>query len=177
MIQMRKATIKDARYIALLGRITFAETFSKYFRDQQDLFDYHEQTFDVNKITASLQKENNRYWIAFWNELPVGYAILKVSSPTEFITTEEVFQLQKIYVLKEFLNKNAGRLLMDKLMKSFNDSDKSQIWLSVLKSNERAIKFYYKNGFEHVGEHLFQIGKEIFDFYVMRCRKEEDNDR
>lgn len=172
MIQVRKATIEDARHIALLGRITFAETFAEYFRDKQDLFDYHEQTFGVSKITVSLQKENNRYWIAFWNELPIGYAKLKVSSATEFIETEEVSQLQKIYVLKEFLNKRVGKLLMDELMMSFNESDKIHIWLSVLKSNERAIQFYYKNGFKHVGEHLFQIGKEVFDFYALHYKKE-----
>ncbi len=167
MIQVRKATIEDAQHIALLGRITFSETFAEYFRDKQDLFDYHEQTFGVSKITASLQKENNRYWIAFWNGLPIGYAKLKVSSATEFIVTGKVSQLQKIYVLKEFLNKKVGRFLMNELMMSFKESDKSYIWLSVLKSNERAIHFYHKNGFKQVGEHLFQIGKEVFDFYVL----------
>nr|WP_321356408.1 GNAT family N-acetyltransferase [uncultured Draconibacterium sp.] len=175
MIQIRKATIEDARYIALLGRVTFAETFAEYFRDEQDLFDYHEQTFSVSKITTSLEKENNCYWIAFWNELPVGYAKLKVFSATEFIETEEVAQLQKIYVLKEFLNKNVGKLLMSELMMSFNASDKSHIWLSVLKTNERAIKFYNKNKFEQVGEHLFQIGKEVFDFYVLYYEKASAN--
>ncbi len=175
MIQVRKATTKDARCIALLGRVTFAETFAEYFRDKQDLFDYHERTFCVDKIATSLEKENNRYWIAFWNELPVGYAKLKVSSPTEFITTEEVSQLQKIYVLKEFLNKNVGKLMMSELMMSFNASNKSHIWLSVLKTNEKAIKFYYKNKFEQVGEHLFQIGKEVFDFYVLYYEKASAN--
>ncbi len=175
MIQVRKATTKDARYIALLGRVTFAETFAEYFRDKQDLFDYHEQTFCVDKIATSLQKENNRYWIAFGNKLPVGYAKLKVASATEFIKMDEVSQLQKIYVLKEFLNKNVGKLLMSELMMFFNKSEKNYIWLSVLKSNERAINFYHKNGFKHIGEHLFQIGKEVFDFYVLYYEKASAN--
>jgi len=174
MIQIRKTTIDNAQHIALLGRITFTETFSEYFRDKQDLFDYYEQTFSVPKIKASLQKENNRYWIAFWNELPVGYAKLKMCSTTEFIPTENVSQLQKIYVLKEFLDKKIGKLLMDKLMQSFNESDKSHLWLSVLKSNERAVKFYYQNDFKHVGEHLFRIGKEVFDFYVLYYEKKSN---
>lgn len=127
MIQIRKATIDDAQHIALLGRITFTETFSEYFRDKRDLFDYYEQTFNVSKIKASLQKENNRYWIAFWNELPAGYAKMKVHSTTEFITDGNVSQLQKIYVLKEFLDKKIGKLLMDELMTDFNQSDKKYL--------------------------------------------------
>lgn len=39
-ILIRKATIEDAEYISLLGRITFTETFGQYYRDKQDLLDY-----------------------------------------------------------------------------------------------------------------------------------------
>ena len=171
MIQIRKANVNDAQHIALLGRITFNETFSAYFRDKQDLFDYYEQTFNVPKIKASLQKENNCFWIALWNDLPIGYAKLKVHSINEFITAENVSQLQKIYVLKEFLDKRIGKLLMEELMIAFNQSDKTHLWLSVLKSNERAVQFYCRNGFKKIGEHLFQIGKETFDFDVFFTEK------
>ncbi len=171
MIKIRRATLEDAQFIALLGRITFTETFSEYFKDKKDLFHYHEQTFNIPKIRLSLQKESNRYWIALWNGLPVGYAKLKINSTTEFISDENTSQLQKIYVLKEFLDKKIGKLLMAELMQSFNESDKRYIWLSVLKQNERALKFYYRNNFKNVGEHLFQIGSEVFDFYVLCYQK------
>ena len=39
--------------------------------------------------------------------------------------------------------------------------------LSVLNSNERAIRFYGKSGFEEIGNHDFQIGKENFEFVAM----------
>jgi ribosomal protein S18 acetylase RimI-like enzyme len=171
MIQIRKATVEDAQHIALLGRITFTETFSEYFRDKKDLYEYYEKTFSVSKIKSSLEKENNRYWIAFWNELPVGYAKLKLQSQSEFIKSKRTSQLQKIYVLKEFLDKKIGKLLMGKLMNSFLNSNANHLWLSVLKSNERAVKFYYRNDFKYIGEHLFQIGKESFDFYVLEYEK------
>ncbi len=167
MIYVRRALPEDACYIALLGRVTFTETFSHYFSDKQDLFDYYEQTFSVSKIKTSLEKENNQYWLAFWNELPVGYAKLKKHSPTAFMETGDISQLQKNYVLKEFLDHKIGKQLMDELMESFIRSGKSHIWLSVLKSNERAIQFYSRNDFKKIGEHLFPIGKEVFDFDVM----------
>lgn len=171
MIQIRTATAEDAQYIALLGRITFSETFSEHFRDPKDLFNYFEKTFNVTKIRNSIQNVNNRFWIAFWNELPIGYAKLKVYSPTDFIDSSAVSQLQKIYVLKEFLDKKAGKALMDELMTSFENSDQKHIWLSVLNSNERALKFYDKNGFSKVGEHQFSIGKENFDFFALSKQK------
>lgn len=171
MIQIRTATVEDAQYIALLGRITFTETFSGYFRDKQDLFEYHELTFNIQKIRTSLKKQNNQYWIAFWNEIPIGYAKLKLNSPTEFIKAENVSQLQKIYVLKEFLDRKVGKRLMEELMKAFKKSDTNYIWLSVLKSNEQALKFYYRNEFQYIGEHTFEIGKELFDYYILKREK------
>jgi hypothetical protein len=41
------------------------------------------------------------------------------------------------------------------------------VWLSELEANERAIQFYVKNGFNAIGAHDFQIGKEAFKFKVM----------
>ena len=36
-----------------------------------------------------------------------------------------------------------------------------------LHSNERAINFYKKGGYETIGKHDFQIGKENFEFVAM----------
>ncbi|REC49028.1 GNAT family N-acetyltransferase [Chryseobacterium pennipullorum] len=171
MIQIRTAEAHDAQHIALLGRITFTETFSEYFRDSKDLFDYYEQTFNVAKIRKSLQNENNRYWIAFWKDLPIGYAKLKIHSPTEFITGNMTSQLQKIYVLKDFLDKKAGKALMDELMDFFTTSEQTHLWLSVLNTNRRALDFYERYGFSKVGEHQFIIGKEVFDFFALSIQK------
>lgn len=171
MIQIRTATTDDAQHIALLARVTFTETFSEYFRDPQDVFDYFERTFNVAKIRTSIENPNNKFWIAFWNELPIGYAKLKVHSPTDFIDSTAVSQLQKIYVLKEFLDKKAGKALMDELMASFENSDQQYIWLSVLNANERALQFYAKNGYSKVGEHQFSIGKEDFNFFALSKQK------
>lgn len=166
MIQLKAATMDDATYISLLGRFTFTETFGHYFREKTDLENYLEQTFNVSKLRNSLKKTNNVYWLAYSNELPVGYAKLKLNSPSQFINAENVCQLQKIYVLKDFLSQKVGLALQNELLKrAAKEADK--IWLSVLKENERAIRFYLKNGFEPIGDHDFQIGKEHFEFMAM----------
>ena len=79
-IEIRLAKKEDAQLIALLGRITFTETFGHFFRDQKDLIDYYNLTFSVQKIEDGIKKPNNIFWIAFVNRLPVGYAKLKIYS-------------------------------------------------------------------------------------------------
>ena len=166
-IEIRLAKKEDARYIALLGRITFTETFGHLFRDQKDLIDYYNRTFTVQKIEDGMKKQNNIFWIAFVNRLPVGYAKLKLDSKSEFIDTKDVCQLQKIYVLKDFLSMKIGYELQDSLLKKAKELNFDKVWLSVLNSNDRAINFYKNTGFEKIGNHDFQIGKENFEFIAM----------
>jgi hypothetical protein len=71
-IIIRNATVADAEYISLLGRITFSETFGNHFKDKQDLVNYYERTFSVQKIRSSIKNLNNVFWLAFANDLPVG---------------------------------------------------------------------------------------------------------
>lgn len=162
-----EATTSDATYIALLARITFTETFGHFFSDKTDLYQYLDQTFGVQKIRNSIEKPNNIFWLAYIDELPVGYAKLKLNSPSQFTDVKNVCQLQKIYVLKDFLSKKVGHSLQNELLKRAIASNSKKIWLSVLKSNIRAVKFYEKNGFETIGDHDFQIGKEHFEFQAM----------
>ena len=166
-IEIRLAKKEDAPSIALLGRTTFTETFGHFFRDQQDLIDYYNLTFSVQKIEAGIEKPNNIFWIAFADRLPVGYAKLKLNSTSEFVESKDVCQLQKIYVLKDFLSMKIGLGLQDALLKKAKELSFDQVWLSVLHSNERAINFYKNSGFEQVGNHDFQIGKENFEFIAM----------
>ena len=167
-VEIRLAKKEDAPFIALLGRVTFTETFGHFFRDPQDLKDYYDRTFTVQKIEDGIGKPNNIFWIAFVDRLPVGYAKLKLHSNSEFIESTDVCQLQKIYVLKDFLSMGIGFELQDSLLKKAKELNFIDVWLSVLNSNERAISFYQKTGFETIGHHDFQIGKENFEFIAMK---------
>ena len=152
---------------SLLGRITFKETFGHLFKDDQDLLDYFDNTFSVEKIEKSIMKSNNIFWISYVDRLPVGYAKLKLKSPSAFLNATHVCQLQKIYVLKDFLSFRIGTQLQNLLIQKAKELGYKKIWLSVLQSNERAIHFYKKNEFNLIGNHDFQIGKEHFLFKVM----------
>ena len=166
-VEIRLANIGDSEHIDLLGRITFSETFGHLFRDPQDLRDYYDRTFSVAKIQSSFKKSNNVFWLALVDDLPIGYAKLKLQSPSPFIASKKVSQLQKIYVLKDFLSMKAGLQLQNALIARAAEAGSEVIWLSVLNENERAINFYYRNDFVKVGHHDFSIGKEDFEFTVL----------
>ncbi len=167
IICTRKATVEDAAYVALLGRITFTETFGHLFDKQKELEAYLASTFGIGKIRSSLQKDNNAYWLAFADELPVGYAKLKKHSLLESLDNQTASQLQKIYVLKDFLNKKIGIALYQSLIKEVQGLQSGYLWLVVLQANQRAIAFYQKNGFYSYTKHFHTIGSQTFGFDLL----------
>ena len=128
---------------------------------------YFKRTFSIEKLLHSIKKVHNVFWIALLNNVPVGYAKLKLHSPTPFIKTDLVSQLQKIYISKRYLGHGIGAVLQDQMTLRAQDHSSNHLWLSVLDSNEREIQFYLKNDFTKLGEHTFTIGQGVFDFDVM----------
>ncbi len=174
-IQIRIATSNDDQIISLLGRITFIETFGHLFIDPENLSNYLSATFSVDKIRRGLSKTENFFWLALVDGLPVGYAKLKTKSPTEFLQEQNGSQLQKIYVLKDFLSMKIGLQLQDTLIAKAQELKNNFMWLSVLHTNERAIRFYKKNDFTEIGTHNFQIGDQTFQFIAMAKQLEHES--
>lgn len=166
-IDIKPATAADAATIALLARITFGATFGHLFRDSMDLQNYYQKLFAVEKIRNGIAKAENLFWLATMDELPVGYAKLKLNSPTPSLDSVAVCQLQKIYILADVIGTGVGRQLQEIVLNTARDLAFQDLWLSVLHSNERALRFYKKNGYQEIGSHDYSIGKEDFHFKLM----------
>ncbi len=166
-IEVRIAHFEDAPYIALLGRITFQEAFGHLFPIQAELETYLAGTFSVEKIRSSIQKTNNVFWLALADDLPVGYAKFKKESWFDDADKEGVSQIQKIYVLKDFLKLKLGFNLYQHIENEAISLNSKYLWLVVLHTNYRAIQFYEKIGFEKTKQHFFDIGSQHFQFELM----------
>ena len=175
-LQIRNAEPKDAEIVALLARITFAETFGYLFENHRDdLRAYLDRTFAVDKMRRSLGKSLNRYWLAAAAGLPVGFAKLKYRSPIPMAPMPlaqdgNVAQLQKIYVLREFVGQGIGKPLIETVLSDATSRNTDSVWLDVLKENNRAILFYQRRGFMLLGDDTYTIGAQTFAFHLMVLR-------
>lgn len=163
--EIRRAAPEDAATIALLGRVTFTETFGHLFADcPHDRQTYLSITFGVAKIEESLCKPQNFYWLAFTDRLPVGYAKLKHPSPARGMPNAA--QLQKIYVLHDQLGAGLGSSLLTGTLREAQQRAPT-IWLDMLRENTRAVRFYQKHGFVSIGQDTYTIGSQTFEFDLM----------
>lgn len=166
-IRIRKATEADAVVLALLARVTFAETFEPYFTDRQGLLEHYEATFSVQNISRSLRNPNNVFWIATHKKLPVGYIKLKKEAPLQSGIFGRASQLEKIYVLKDYLSKGVGQQLQQALYNELRTVASQHLWLHVWEKNLRAIGFYQKHGFVEIDRNFFTVGRDQFCFLTM----------
>jgi diamine N-acetyltransferase len=166
MIRILQADESDAEMIASLGRITFSETFGHLF-SSTELHVYLEKTFGVKKIAASISKQHNLFGIAYWNDFPAGYYKIKLSSDFDVGLKTSMVQLQKIYVLKKYHDMQIGKQLMIHLLSLSEIKDFKTIWLLVLESNEKGIRFYEAHDFYKKEKRFFQIGSRNLQYDLM----------
>jgi len=169
-ISVRKAKLDEAWAISETGGQSFRDTFAWQFKHVlKELDAYVEKTYAREKIVSGLENENNVFWLAFADEKPIGFAKLKKQSG--YAGKEGFSQLQKIYVLHEYLGTGAGKMLYQVLEKEWQSLNSKFLWLLVEIHNERAIRFYEKQGYLKKKRTEFVIGSQTFVFELMEKKK------
>ncbi|HMV25515.1 MAG TPA: GNAT family N-acetyltransferase [bacterium] len=169
-ISVRRATIADATALALLARVTFEDAFGYVWTDKPVLKEYLDTTFSVPKITSSLSKTNNSFWIALADGLPVGYAKMKKVSPYKLLEDNKPAQLQKIYMLRNFIGQRIGERLQSALFDEVRMLGIRTLWLAVWDGNDKAIRFYERHGFQKTTRYAYDFHSMHFEYEVMTKR-------
>jgi len=165
-----RADVSHAPVISAIGKTSFRNAFASLFISPTELEEYLDRTYDINKLSKSIRKSNNIYLLAWQAGVPVGFAKIKRHSLNDLIEAGAQMELQKIYVLPEYHGMGAGRELMFEIKKLALDSKPDYLWLDTHITNEVAIRFYERNGFQKTGKHTFAIGTQIFEYHVMSLK-------
>ncbi len=160
-IEIREATIDDAKLLTDLSYTTFWDAFAHHPKNApDDLAHYMRQAFSAEQIAAELAAEDAVFLIASINEKPAGYAKLIIGSTEDGITAENPIELSRLYSHQEYLGRGVGQNLMDASFDHAKKHGHDVMWLGVWEYNPRAQAFYTKNGFREVGKHTFQLGND-----------------
>ena len=166
MIFIKRAGVSDAPIISLLGKQTFTETFGHLF-NQSELNKYLDDTFNIKKLESSLLKDRNIFEILYYKDKPVGYYKVKAGMHYDNSLNDKYLQLQKIYILRDNLHLKLGKAMIDNIFYLKEMENCELIWLVVLHSNYRAIKFYENHGFEKLKKYYHTIGLHNLEYELM----------
>lgn len=164
---IRKAVSADAKFISLLAKINFSEAFGNLFVSEEELRRHIDEKFSIEKMKNSLQKSENVFWIAHVQTLPVGYAKLKKNIPVPNTNYKEAAELQKLYILKDYISEGNGLQLKTDFFNEIQKLNIKRVWLKELHTGQHALNFYKKNDFHKHHTQSFSIGKEDFVFNIM----------
>jgi diamine N-acetyltransferase len=111
--------------------------------------------------------------LAYDDDVPVGYSML-VSGPIKdpdvaaVIDDKVSIELSKFYLSLDRHGSGAASALMTATLAAAAETGAEFCWLGVNQLNERAGRFYQKQGFEVVGVKRFLVGEQWHDDYIRR---------
>lgn len=163
----RYGTIEDAEMLAKLGARTFYDTFAK--DNTPENMDAHlKRSFSPEIQFDELSQPNVIFLIVEYENIPIGYAQLILNSKDEAITETRPLEIRRIYALQEYIGKGIGKELMKAAIDEARQRNCDCVWLGVWEKNQRAIEFYKKWGFREVGAHIFSVGDDPQNDFVMK---------
>ena len=90
----------------------------------------------------------------------MGYLKLNGGNSQTELKDERTLEIERIYVLSSWYGKQVGQLLYNKAIEVALELNADYIWLGVWEENQRAIRFYERNGFVAFDKHIFRLGDD-----------------
>ena len=167
LVEIRKISVEDLPLLQAISRNTFIETFADE-NTEDNMNQYLSDSFSDERLTIELVNANSEFYFAEVEGQPAGYLKVNFGDAQTDIRDKNALELERIYVLKEFLGKRVGQILLDKTLQIARDAKVDFVWLGVWEHNHRAKKFYTKNGFVEFGRHNFWLGSDKQTDLIMR---------
>lgn len=158
-ISIEKANLTDLPQLQKIASETFFESFSAENTDE-DMQTYLARNFSTEKLILELNDQNSDIYFAVFEQKVIGYLKLNFRESQSHLQDDDAIQIERLYISKEYQNKNVGQFLLEKAIEIAKNADKAYVWLGVWTENIRAIKFYKRNNFSEFGNYIFMLGKD-----------------
>ncbi|WP_421940112.1 GNAT family N-acetyltransferase [Pedobacter sp.] len=166
-IKLSLPVVDDYQVVQSIGRETFYEAFASQ-NPEGVMQEYLSTSFSDKKIKTELANKESQFFIAWDNDLPVGYLKINTGNAQTELLGPDALEIERIYVKATHQGKKIGQLLFDKALEVARQKQKKTVWLGVWEENLKAIRFYEKNGFVAFDKHIFHLGDEAQTDIMMR---------
>jgi ribosomal protein S18 acetylase RimI-like enzyme len=169
-ITTRRAGSHDAGLLHDLAARTFALACPPGTR-AADIDAFIATALSRESFTEYLADPERILLITAVDEVPAGYSMLiggPITNPDVAAVVDEKvsIELSKFYLLPDRHGSGVAAALMTATLAEAAATGAQFCWLGVNQQNERASRFYAKQGFEVVGVKRFLVGEQWHDDYV-----------
>ncbi len=160
-VAWRKAAPDDAEALSYLGAATFLASFA-FDHPGKPLIEHLKAEHSTGYYAAKLANPDVDIVIGETPlGAPVGYVMLV---PPEHPDLQQAgdWELKRIYLLGPWQGGGNGRALLEQAFEVAAARAARRLILAVYESNQRAVAFYERAGFTHIGETTFMVGDTPF---------------
>lgn len=161
MFTIRKATTADCGLINMMAKEVFPATYKEILSPEQ--LDYMmDWMYAPENIRKQIDEEGHVYFIAYKEDKPCGYVSVQQQE-------EDIFHLQKIYVLPHFQNMHCGSFLFKAAIRHIKEVHPGPCLMELnVNRNNKALEFYRHMGMRKLREGDFPIGNGYYmNDYIM----------
>lgn len=156
MISLLRLTAADATMLSKIGGASLIESHG-HSAPAEVMQAYVDRSFSEEACLAELMDADNIFHGVFYNNQPAGYSKIVFNCSHPAVALQPVTKMERLYLLKGFYHLKLGQQLMQQAIDLSKAAGDRGMWLNVWKRNERALRFYQKQGFETVGESEFVL--------------------
>lgn len=135
------------------------EAYSKNFHhhwEENGLEWYLKREFSTERLQTDLNAEDTNYYFITHEQQTVGFAKLREHALPNSSIINSV-ELEKIYVLPEYKGTGLGTAALKEVIAKIEKRGKQYLFLSVIDTNQNAIAFYEKFGFQFHSKTILDI--------------------
>ncbi|MDA5483094.1 GNAT family N-acetyltransferase [Yersinia intermedia] len=157
-LHIRQAALADSMLLNELGYSIYRAHFKHMWVSESEMNNFLECEYSVSALEQSL-KDPNECWYIAQTERPIGFAKLTWESTIPDTEISGVL-LNKLYLNPTETSKRYGQLMFEKITELARGSGKDFLWLEVLEQNERACKFYNKQGMRYIKDTILKTASQ-----------------
>ena len=151
---IRQATLADSALLKELGYRIYPAHFKHMWKSESELDNYLECEYSLPVIEQNINDKNISWYIAEIDQ-PIGFAKLTWQATIPNTDINGVL-LDKLYLAPTKTNQHYGQLMFKKVIDLARSNGKKFLWLEVLEQNERAHRFYKKQGMQYISDIVFE---------------------
>jgi diamine N-acetyltransferase len=164
-ITYRKADQTDVAKLSILFKTVYIQTYGTE-GISDEFANFIIKQFSIERLLNLITNNPDSILVAVHKNNLVGAIEIEFDKkcPINNIVAPE---LNKLYILEWFCHQGIGEKILELAETIVKSKGNNQMWLWVLETNTRAIKFYQKNNYNWIGKASFQMETNKYDNDVM----------
>lgn len=164
-LSIREADLVDLVLLNELGYKIYRSHFSHMWISESEMNGFLDAEYSYPTLEKSLQDPGTSWYLAEAN-YPIGFAKVTWKSVIPETTISGVL-LNKLYLNPTETGKNYGKMMFEKFVVLAQSRGKKYLWLEVLEQNERAYRFYEKQGMLYIKDTVLKTDSQQSTLKVM----------